>query len=51
MYFIFLTPAQGNGYLILRQVEEWLDAIHIRAENHGGKLAAILTEAQHFLKQ
>ena len=49
MFLSVLTPAQGNGYLVLRQVEEWLDTIHINVSTHGEKVASILSEAQQFL--
>jgi hypothetical protein len=47
--FPILTPAQGKSYLMLRQLDEWLDGVQTAANNQGLKVQGILVEAHQFL--
>jgi hypothetical protein len=49
MYPSFLTPAQGQGYILLRRLEDWLNTVYSDAMAQGQKVQGILTEAQKFL--
>jgi hypothetical protein len=49
MYPSLLTPAQGQGCVLLRRLEEWLNDVYSDAMAHGQKVQGILTEAQKFL--
>ena len=45
------VQSEGKGYMMLCDVEKWIDSVQQEATNHGSRVTSMLREVQHLLEE